>query len=839
MGWIWRMAWRDSRGQRRRLLLYTSAIAVGIASLTALRSLGRNFEAGIDRQAATLLGADMELEAESPFTPELEAFIDSLGGEQSRQVTLTSMVTFPQSGGTRLAQVRALEGGYPYYGELSTDPPEAGEAFGREGGALVDQGLMAQFRLEIGDTVGVGYARFPIAGRLLQVPGTTSVRTDVQPPVLIPLRFLPETRLVQRGSRVEYQAYFRFGDGTDPENIKGRIERRFGDERGMDIDVDTVSDRIRRMGRTLGNLYRFLGLGAFVSLLLGAVGVASAVHVHVQQKLESVAVLRSLGASARQAFSIYLVQASCMGIAGSLAGALAGSVVALVLPALVADFLPAQIEISFSFLPLAEGVAIGTGIALVFSTLPLLAVRRVSPLLALRSSYASGTGGGDWGWRLLLGALGLACTLSLAFLLARRPDHALYFTGGTVLALVLLALGARLLSAATRRFMPPWLSYVWRQGAANLYRPRNQTLLLLVSLGLATFLVTAFYLAQDSLLAHIDRVTGEDQPNIVVFDIQTDQRDGVAALATELGLPLIEQVPIVAMRLASVKGVPAEEAAGGRRGRWAFTREYRSTYREHLTQTETLVAGSWRGRAAGDTVYVSLEEGVAGNLGVGVGDELVFDVQGFPVPAVVGSLRQVDWQRIMPNFFVVFPAGVLEEAPQFHVLVTRADSVGARAEFQRRAVAAFPSLSVIDLDLVLSAVDGVLEKVGAVVSFMAVFTIGTGVLVLVAVVSGSRFQRLREGVLLRALGASRRQVLHIFLVEYFLLGSLAGLAGMLLAIAGGWGLARYVFEITFDLRGAPLLLAAVAAPLLTLTVGWASNRGVHAAPPLEVLRQAD
>ena len=250
------------------------------------------------------------------------------------------------------------------------------------------------------------------------------------------------------------------------------------------------------------------------------------------------------------------------------------------------------------------------------------------------------------------------------------------------------------------------------------------------------------------------------------------------------------------------------------------------------------MAGDWRGRVVGDTAYVSLEQDIAANLGVDVGDELVFDVQGVPIAVVVGSIRQVDWQRIMPNFFVVFPTGVLEEAPQFHVLVTRAPDVAMRAAWQRRAVERFPNLSIIDLDLVLSTVDEVLGKVAAVVRFMALFSIGTGVLVLAAVVSSSRGQRLREGILLRTLGASRRQVLAIFLVEYFILGCLAGLAGMLLAIAGGWGLTTYVFDIAFGLRAWPLVVAFAAAPLLTLAVGLAGSRGAHTAPPLAVLREA-
>jgi putative ABC transport system permease protein len=844
MSWVLRMAWRDSRGQRRRLLLYTGAIAVGIAALTGLRGLSRSMERNIDEQAAALLGADMEIESDAPFDTEVESVIDSIGGRQARLVELNSMVYLPRSDGTRLAQVRALEGGYPFYGQLRTDPDSAAHSWQATGGALVDDGLMLQFDAAVGDTIRVGYVSLPIVGRLLYVPGETSMRSDIQPRVFIPLRFLQETGLVLRGSRVEYKTYLRFDDGRDVEALAASLNERFG-HRG--IDFDTVADRQRRLGRSLGNLYRFLGLGSFVSLLLGAVGVASAVHAHVQQKLETVAILRSLGATSRQALLIYLIQAGAMGLAGSLAGTVAGAGTLLVLPWLLADFLPADLadlQMVLSPLTFLEGILIGASVALLFAALPLLAVRRASPLLALRASFEAEAepGQSDRGMRLVIGALILLGTLLLANLLAGRIDHALYFTGGTAGALGLLALAARLLRDGARRFFPSSWSYVWRQGLANLYRPQNQTLLLLVSLGLGTFLVAALYTAQSSILAQLDRVGGDGQPNIVLFDIQSDQRQQVADFVQEMGLPLIQQVPVVSMHIAAVRGRPvganAPPHSDRRRGNWAERREYRVTYRRELADSEQIIAGTWHG-VAGDTVFVSLDQGVAASLGVTIGDSLVFDVQGVPVAAVVGSLREVDWQRIMPNFLVVFPTGVLEPAPQFHVMVTRADDIAVRAELKSRAVRRFPNVSVIDLDTVLRTVDTILDKVSVVVRLMALFSIGTGLVVLVAVVSGSRFQRRRESALLRALGANRRQVGRILLVEYVLLGSLAGLTGLTLALVGGWGITRFVFDISFAPALEPLVVALVGVPLVTAIAGLSGSRGVHTAPPLEVLRRAD
>ena len=391
MPWVLRMAWRDSRGRRQRLLLYTGAIAVGIAALTGLRGLSLSMERNIDEQAAALLGADMEIESDDPFDTEIESVIDSIGGRKARLVELNSMVYLPRSDDTRLAQVRALEGGYPFYGQLRTEPASASYSWQAADGALVDDGLMLQFGVAIGDSIRVGYVSLPIVGRLLYVPGETSVRSDIQPRVFIPLRFLPETGLVKRGSRVEYKVYLRFDDGRDVEALARSLNERF-DHRG--VDFDTVADHKRRLGRRLGNLYRFLGLGSFVSLLLGAIGVASAVHTHVQQKLETVAILRSLGATSSQTLLVYLIQAVAMGLVGSLAGTIAGAGTLSVLPGLLSDFLPADLadlQVVISPLTLVEGLLVGASVALLFAALPLLAVRRASPLLETkRPRFAPG-----------------------------------------------------------------------------------------------------------------------------------------------------------------------------------------------------------------------------------------------------------------------------------------------------------------------------------------------------------------------------------------------------------------------------------------------------------------
>ena len=836
--WVIKMAWRDSRSHRKRLLLFTSSIVVGTGALVATTNLEANLEQAADEQARTLLGADLALVGRRPFAAEVEALIDSIGGAQSRQIDFSSMVHFPKNGGTRLARVRALEGAFPYYGEFETVPRRAATTFRSGQNALVDESMMLQFGAEVGDSVKVGGLKFRIAGNLKKIPGEVGAIGLVAPRVYIPLHFLPRTGLVQRGSQVAYRVFFRLDRSVDAGQLAREIQPQLNK---YHLSSETAAQRRDRTGRTLANLYYFLNLAGFIALVLGSMGIASSIHTYVKQKLTTVAILRCLGAGAGQSMAVYLVQAAAMGLLGAGCGSLIGIGLLFLLPDVLGDFLPLDIGLKPSGWSIIQGIAIGLGMAVLFALLPLLALRRVSPLRALRSSYEESTPSSKdpLRWLVYL-ALGAGVIL-LALLQTRSWVHGLSFAASIAVSFSLLALLGRAIACGTKKFLPASWSYVWRQGLANLHRPNNQTVMLIVVLGLGTFLISTFYLARTSLLERISFVSREDQPNMVLFDIQPDQRKPVSDLLDDLGLPLMQQVPIVTMRLEEVKGRRVEEIRNDSTStvsRWALRWEYRSTYRDRLVDTETLVGGEWRGRVAraADTVFVSLEEGVAGDLQVGVGDDLVFDVQGLPIPVVVGSLRRVEWQRISPNFLVLFPAGVLEEAPQFYVLVTRSNSEVEAAALQQEVVKLFPNVSIIDLKLILDTTTAILDRASRIIRFMASFSLATGLIVLVAVIVNSRYQRLQESVLLQTLGASRSQIRRIMLVEYLLLGGFSATAGLILALIGNWALSYYVFEAPFAPAPLPLLILLAVVMGSTALVGTLTSSKIFDRPPLEVLR---
>lgn len=841
MRFVLKMAWRDTRASRRRLLLFSLSIVLGVASLVAVGSLRDNLRRAIDDQTKALLGADLVINSRAALTPEAAAFIASLGGEQSVEISFNSMLTVPGPAATsRLVQVRALAGGFPFYGEFETQPKGISRTLGQGATAIIEQSLLIQFGLKPGVKVRLGAAEYSVAGGLLTVPGENAAFATLAPRVFIPLATVTETGLLKQGSLARYRSYLKFPPGTDVEKMVGDLRDRF---RELRLSFDTVEERKRQLGASIRNVNSFLMLVGFGSLFLGAIGVASAIHAHISQKIPTVAVLRCLGATGRTSLAIYLVQGLGLGVVGAGLGAILGVAVQVALPTMLQGMLPFTFEFFVSWPAVLRGVGAGMIICGLFSLLPLLEVRRVSPLLAIRSAFASPDKPRVDLLRVAVLTVLVLLIFGFAIWQTGRIKWGVGFASVLFAGFLVLAGLAKVVAWTVRRLNLRRLPFAWRQGLANLHRPNNRTVLLLVSLGMGTFLMMTLYLSRGTLLGQLRIMGGNDRPNLMLFDIQDDQVAPLTAAVSAAGAPVKEAAAIVTMRIASLKGRPVAELLKDRGAGvpgWTLRREYRSTYREVLSSTEEVVKGEFSGRVAPGTaaVPVSLEEALARDLRVEIGDEIEFDVQGVPVKTVVGSIRRVDWQRMAPNFFVVFPLGVLEPAPKFHVMAVRVENAAQSAKVQQAIVARFPNVSVIDLAIILQAIDAVYSKVTFVVEFLALFTVVTGIVVLAGAVLIGRHQRVRESVLLRTLGATKAQVNWIMVVEYLALGTLGAAVGAILAVGANWALAKYIFQMKW-ISPAPevLLLGWAAVSVITVTTGLLASRGICDHPPLEVLRQ--
>ncbi len=819
-----------------------SAISVGVAALVAINGFTANLRGALARETRSLYGADLGVTSRTVISPELVAQLDSaMAGEAADRAEVTSfsaMAYVPGTTGARLVEVNAIGGGYPFYGDVVTEPAGAWRSLADGHSILADPALLTSLEARLGDTVSLGNARFRIVGTVTRMPGDAGIRALFGPRVWISASRVEETGLLQFGSRVERALYFRLPATANAATLADNLRDRFRPE---GLRVRTAQENQENLTDALTRLSSYLGLVALIALLLGGLGVASAVHVFIRRKLAIVAILRCLGATARQVIAIYLIQALAMGILGSAAGVGLGVLLQGLLPRVLADFLPVAVSGTPSWPAVLMGLAIGAWVAFVFSLLPLLSVRHVPPLAALREVDPGRLGRRD-PWRVALRVLIAVSVTGLAMLQADRWQTGIGFALGIGIVLGLLGLTAFGLVRMVRRWFPRRLPYLWRQGIANLYRPANQTLMVVLALGFGAFLLATLFLVQQNLLREL-RLGGGGRPNLVLFDIQPNQRDGVDSLLQVEGLRIETPVPIVPMRIANIRGRSVTEwLADTTRGedrpeRWALRREYRSTWRDTLVRSEQSVGGTWPvTQEAGGLVPVSMEVELAGDLGVGVGDPVDWDVQGVVIHSRVAGLREVDWARFEPNFFVVFPSGVLEAAPHSYVTLTRVADSADVGRIQRAVVERFPNVASIDIRQVQATIEGLLGRVSWAIRFMAFFSLVTGAIVLVGAMATSRWQRLREGVLLRALGATRGQVLRVMLVEFGSLGVLAILVGMVLATAAAWALVRFVFDSAFTVPwGAFSLLAAAILAVTTLTGLWNSGE-VLRRTPLEVLR---
>ena len=832
--WIFRMAWRDSRGSRRQLALFLSSMIVGVAALVAISSFGSNLRKVVDDESKTLLGADLVFESGRPFGGAVEAAIDSIGGAQSRLISFPSMAWFPAGEQSRLMTVRAVEGVFPFYGEIETTPAGAADTWLADGGALVDASVMRLFGVPPGDSVRIGRYFYPVAGRIDRMPSENQMMSFFSPRVYIPAARLDST-LLSRGSQADYELAFRFDDGRDVEALVENIAPFL---RGEEVRYDTVAEIRESWDEGLTNLYRFLSVIAFAAVLLGGIGVASAIHVYVRRRFATIAVLRCLGAGTLQTFSVYALQTITMGLASSVIGAALGIGVQMLVPVALSDFLPVDVPFMVSWGSIGAGMALGVGVTAAFALFPLVSIRRISPLLTLRSTVETREASlKDPLWWVVFGIVAAGIT---AFSIGNAPSPGigLGYTAGLAAVFGTLLITAKGIIWATRRFFPSRWSYIWRQGLANLFRPNNQTNTLILSLGLGAFIIGTLFGIQRTLLAQLEVSEARQSPNIVLFDIQPDEIDPVTQIVRGKELPVLDSVPIVTMRLASVNGRTVDEMRADSTATWAHRREYRVTYRDYLTESEKVVEGAFIGKADPDdpVAPVSLDQDVARNLDVGIGDRLTFNIQGQLIPVRVASLREVEWRRMGANFFVVFPVGVLEEAPSFYVLLSRTETGEEASGLQRAVLGDYPSVSVIDLSLVLSTFDTIFSRISFVVRFMASFSILTGVIVLIGAVVVSRVQRRRESVLLKTLGASQSEVLQIMAVEYLFLGFFAALTGLALSFASVWAFSAFVFDTSFrpDIVATLVLLGAV--PFLTVAIGLVNSRSVYRRSPLDVLR---
>jgi putative ABC transport system permease protein len=824
-----------------------SSISLGVAALVAIDSFSANIIQSVKDQSRALMGGDVSFNSNKPLPPVVDSLFDSLsrkGVSFARVTTFPSMAVVPRTTGTRFVQVRGVTDNYPFYGQIITEPAGQWSRLQQGANAIVDPSLLASLNARIGDTLRLNFGTFTIVATIKDVPGAAGIAEMLGPRVFIPARYIAETQLLVFGSIAERTVLAKLPAGADPDKFLKPLKTRLDQQQ---VRSRSVTQSEMATADAIENLSDFIGIVGLVALLLGGIGVASGVRAFVARKIDTVAVLRCLGASSGQVLSMYVAQAALMGLAGASAGAALGVAVQFALPLVLTEILPIDVQVTLVPSAVLTGLAVGGWIALIFALRPLLALRNVSPLQTLRRDTDAEVLRMRWTDvpRIVVNVALLLSVVLIALSRARTPKQGLWMSGATGFAILALAASAAFLSWAARKGLRTGWPYVVRQGVANLYRPGNQTRAVILALGFGAFLVSTLYLVQNNILRRFTTVASESRGNVIFFDVQQDQAAGLDSIVRGSGHEVVQMAPVVTMRIAAINGkkvsdmLPVPRAERGRAG-WALRREFRSTFRDKPAASETIVSGKWFSaqslKVAPDTGEISIEDGIAKELNVKLGDVITWNVQGVEIPTRITSLRKVVWTRFEPNFFVVFAPPLLEAAPKQYLLLAQVKDPSAVTLVQRAVVNRFPNISSIDLTAIKRTVDRIVSRVSIAIRFMSLFSLAVAIPVLFSAVSATRRARIREGVLLKTLGATRGQIARILLAEYSLLGVLGGLTGMILSILGAWAVVRYIFKTPFAPALLPIAGIAVAIVGLTLLIGLLAGRDVFRETPIAALR---
>jgi putative ABC transport system permease protein len=658
------MMMREARGSRGRLVFFTLCLAVGVAAVVAVAGLSAGLDAGIRAQARQILTADLVVSGRRPIPKELDGILAAL--PRSRRADVKDLVSVVAAlrpdgspGRSLVVELRAVEGEFPFYGELRLDPDRPLAETLDDRSVMVAPELLTRLQLAVGDTLRVGSADFRIAGTVLAEPGRLASSFAIGPRLFLSFAGLERSGLQGFGSRLSYRALVKLDDaGRSVDEAASRIKAAFASAAsGFEVQTYTEAQPALRDGLRRGA--RFLGLGALLSLLIGGIGVAQTVSAWLEGRMDSIAVLKCLGMRPREILALYMGQTIALGLAGSLVGAAAGVLIQVALPRLLGGLVLAYAGTPWQPMAIARGVILGVAVAFVFSLPPLVGVLRVPPVRVLRRE-AEPVRGSPWARIASAGGV-LAGIFLTAWFQSGSAIHGALFTAGLLGAFAILTLAALGVIRAVARLPRGFAGVTARHGLASLARPGAGTIGAIVSLGLGVLVVVSMYLVQDQFRARLRAELPTDAPTAFLVDVQNSQWPEVQRILAAGGASRIDSVPVVVARLSAIDGRKAEDLSSERpddSGRkWALTREQRLTYLPSLPSNNTIVEGAlWSDPAVAE---VSLEADFARDLGARIGSILTFDIQGVPIDLRVTSLRRVNWESFGINFFIVVEPGVL------------------------------------------------------------------------------------------------------------------------------------------------------------------------------------
>jgi putative ABC transport system permease protein len=864
------MAWRETRASWPRFVFFFICIAIGVGAIVGVGLFATNVEQYILRDARSLLGGDLEISTRRQLSEtghEIIASLQPRGIAISHVSELAAMAAAQDPSvephqnppATQLVELKAVDPSYPYYGTVEVDPPQPLSTLLTPSesqcdqppcyGAIVQESLLISLNLEPGSELKIGQALFTITGILIKEPDRVASAFSLGPRIIISRDGLKATDLVKPGSRIRERFLLRVPESQALQPLLGELRGRFSQEGARVLTYRDAQPRIRRF---LDHLSTYLGLIGLTVLFVGGIGVATTVQGFLSQKMTIIAILKTVGADARQIMRTYLFQSLIMGSIGSVLGAGLGISLQMVLPLLLKDLLPSELTFHLSFIPILKGMTLGILSSAVFTLWPLMSIRHIPPALVFRRDIDASRHIAKPETlfrrmpRILMAflqdrsrvAIGLLIGTSLTGLAiwqARSLTLGLFFMAAFVLALLLLFLASRLLLRLLVT-LPRSRSFTIRNALSNLGRPGNYTMSMTVAIGIGVMVIVSIAVIKNSLLASLGERLPSNSPSFFFIDIQPDQRASFEDLLAQwVELSDYELTPVVRSRLSAIDGHPVDpEAYRGQRNGWYFTRSYVLTSLIDLPNDNTIVDGEWW-KDSGQ-VGVSVEDEAAKNLGLDIGSTLEFDIQGAPLPTRVESTRKVDWSSFSTNFFMILSPNALDGVPMTYIATARV-SKSEEVPLQRALVAALPNITAINVGDVLHNISNLLQQLAWAIQGIALLCIGNGAIVMIAALSTTRYRRVYEAAILKALGGTRGVIARSLALEFGVLGGFAGLIGITLASTLSWFVLRFFLDLDWSVQPLLLVTSFLLTILLTLAIGFLSTFRLLSFPPLAVLRQ--
>ena len=851
-----RYSLRELRGSLGRVWVWVACLSVGVGAVVSVAGLASSVDGAIRGEARKLLAADLAVRSRGPVPEDVLETIDGVPGAARAEVReLAAMVgrASPREPGgegpsSLLAELKAVSGGYPFYGELVTEPPlppgtNPADVLGDHSALVSPEGL-SRLGLKVGDDLRLGRRTLRIVGSLEAEPDRLPTGFAFGPRVVVGVAAQEAAGLFPFAGFGGYRVLVRLPGEHSLEELELRADALRDEIDDSAVRVETYADAQPGIREDLERLSRYLGLVALLSLLVGGVGVAQGIRAWLTQRLDALAVLKCLGARPRDLMRTYVVQAVLLGLVAGVIGGVAGLLSILLVPAILGGALPVEAVSIWQPWAFLRGVALGIGVSTAFSAPALLVVLRAPPVRVFRSG-AEPLPGSRLAGALSVFAVGAGVAGSTA-LQAGSLWLALRFVGAVAAAVVALILAALLLRRLARFLAPRCRSSWLRYGVAALARPESGTLAASVALGMGLMVLLAMFVVQGHLHDELAAGLPEEAPSAFLLNVPAAGWGDLAGLLERQGARRVQSAPVVMARVRAIDGVPVAERLNDR-NRWALRRQLRLTFLDELPEDNVILETRNRGAAGPATAArpwvdpavgeVSVEQEFAETIGVSVGSTIDLEVGGRETRITVTSLRRVDWEGFGINFFLVVEPAVLDWAP--HTRLAAAWLPQEREQLiQDEIHLAYPGVAVVRIREILQKVVDLVGDLQVGVRVLGSFTVAAALLTLAGAVAASSARRGREAALLKTIGSTRFDVLRAFAAEYALVGLSAAAVAAVLGSAAAWWLVTRELELAWSFRPWAVFGALAAGSLLSLATGLLASVGALQRPPIDSLREA-